>query len=81
MVFIGIDFFFYLMIRSVVLPFVEPIARNADLTGNLRGRPLPRIQQLHRLSLELRGEPSSLPHVATSLGAIVPPFEVSVNPS
>jgi hypothetical protein len=65
---------------DVLLPFVETVAGDDEFTGNLGGRSLTGVQELYRLSLELRCEPSSLPHVAPPRERIVPPFEVSVKP-
>lgn len=53
-----------------LLPFVEPIARDAECPSKLGCRALSRIEDLHRLSFEFGCEPSSLP-TSHLLGAIV----------
>lgn len=66
--------------RHVFLPFLEPITGNAKFPGDLGGRALAGVEQLHRLPLKLGRESSSFCHLTPPWGRIVPPFEVSVKP-
>ncbi len=63
---------------DVFLPFVEPIAGNAEFASDLGGRALAGVEELDCLSFKLGREPSSLCHTTPPWGRIVPPFEVSV---
>ena len=65
---------------DVFLPFVEPIAGDAEFPRDLGGRALAGIEKLHRLSFKLGRESSSFCHLTPPWGRIVPPFEVSVKP-
>ena len=68
------------MSGDVFLPFVEPIAGNAEFAGDLGGRALAGVEELDCLSFKLGREPSSFCHLTPPWGHIVPPFEVSVKP-
>jgi hypothetical protein len=68
------------MSGDLLLPFVEAIARNTELSGDLGGRALAGVEQLDCVSFKLGRKPSSLCHLTPPWGRIVPPFEVSVKP-
>lgn len=64
------------MSGDVFLPFVEPIAGNAEFPGDLGGRALSRCTACRLNS----GVNRPLCHTTPPWGRIVPPFEVSVKP-
>ena len=68
------------MRRDLLLPFVEPIARDAQFTGDLGRRALPGIQELHGVLFEFWCEPSSLPHCPPPWRSSCPLLRCPSNP-